>query len=215
MSAGNAQRNSLAVFECQEELNNAIIPLSTTRRRADAPKIGLRTSRNTETLQPQYDKGSCAPFAYAHDGKRTWMPGFPARQEFTASRSRITRRMGREEGQILPKQHQHGHQHSREHTSRRSHSTGKGKREYPPSTTRRTRRNPTSEPQEAPNITATARERECRPAHVRPMIENGLEDSIYLPDNSLRHRRAMRSRLRRGVEGTDMARTTSPRPPTA
>jgi hypothetical protein len=31
----NSQRNSLAVSECQEELNNAISPLFTTRSRAE------------------------------------------------------------------------------------------------------------------------------------------------------------------------------------
>ncbi|KAL2788483.1 hypothetical protein BJX66DRAFT_308640 [Aspergillus keveii] len=44
--AGNSQRNSLAVSECQEELNNAIFPLfhdAPTRR-----KPSLRISRNAK-----------------------------------------------------------------------------------------------------------------------------------------------------------------------
>jgi len=53
-----------------------------TSRRA---KIDPRTSRNTEHLQPQYSKGSCAPSAYAYDRKRNWILHFLARQEFTAS----------------------------------------------------------------------------------------------------------------------------------
>jgi hypothetical protein len=51
VSAGNSQRNSLAVFECQEELNNAISPFS---RRADAPKIESPNLTKHPTSQNQY-----------------------------------------------------------------------------------------------------------------------------------------------------------------
>ncbi|KAF2175749.1 hypothetical protein K469DRAFT_701427, partial [Zopfia rhizophila CBS 207.26] len=64
---------------------NTTIPF---QQRDDAPKIDLRTSRNTKHTV-QYGKGSCAPFMYAHDGKRTWVLRFPARQQFTASKIEV------------------------------------------------------------------------------------------------------------------------------
>lgn len=64
--AGNSQRNNLAVSECQEELNNATVPLFTTRRRAEnrvsepheAPNITApvhRGSRPPSHVRP-YDR---------------------------------------------------------------------------------------------------------------------------------------------------------------
>jgi hypothetical protein len=63
VSAGNSQRNSLAVSECQEELNDAIIPLSTTRRRAEN-----RASEPHETpniYSPSTVEGIVPPLMYA------------------------------------------------------------------------------------------------------------------------------------------------------
>jgi hypothetical protein len=81
VSAGNFQRNSSAVSECQEELSNTIILLSTTRRKPTFEP------HETLTLQPQYSEGDNAPFhTYAYDRKRTWSLYFLARQQFTVSK---------------------------------------------------------------------------------------------------------------------------------
>ncbi|PYH90013.1 hypothetical protein BO71DRAFT_92892 [Aspergillus ellipticus CBS 707.79] len=58
VSAGNSQRNSLAVSECQEELNNAIFPLFTPRWRAEnRVSEPYETPNITEPVQ----RGSRAP----------------------------------------------------------------------------------------------------------------------------------------------------------
>jgi hypothetical protein len=44
----------------------------------------LRGLKKHPILQPQYSKGSRAPFTYAQRWKTDWMPHFPARQLFTA-----------------------------------------------------------------------------------------------------------------------------------
>ena len=43
-----------------------------------------------------------------------------------------------------------------------------------------------------------------------PMIENGLGDSILLPDNSLQFLRLLSTRCRRGTDWEDMVKTTPP-----
>ena len=80
--AGNSQRNSTAVSECQEELSNSIILLSTTRRRVE-----IQTSKPHETtnITAPVSEGGGAPSIYAHDRKRTLSLHFLARQLFTVS----------------------------------------------------------------------------------------------------------------------------------
>ena len=66
VSAGNSQRNSRALSECQEELNNAVI---SHERRVEAPKTTLCTSRNTYHYRPSTRKEDGASFMYAHGRK--------------------------------------------------------------------------------------------------------------------------------------------------
>jgi hypothetical protein len=83
VSAENSQRNSSAVSECREEVNNAII---LCLQQLDAPKINLPNLTEHQTIQAQYlVEGSDAPFIYAYDRKRTWVLYFLARQQFTVS----------------------------------------------------------------------------------------------------------------------------------
>ncbi|KAJ5993146.1 hypothetical protein N7451_008870 [Penicillium sp. IBT 35674x] len=56
--AGNSQRNSLAVSECQEELNNTIFPLVTMRRSAESR---VSEPHETPNITEQYHRGSRAP----------------------------------------------------------------------------------------------------------------------------------------------------------
>ena len=90
VSAGNSQRNSFSVSECQEELNNAIIPLSTTRPTSRKPS--LRTSRNTKHYSPSTVEG-VAPLSHTpHDGEWSLSHSIcPARQRFTVLRLTRTR----------------------------------------------------------------------------------------------------------------------------
>ncbi|OKP14122.1 hypothetical protein PENSUB_177 [Penicillium subrubescens] len=82
VSAGNSQRNSLAVFECQEELNNAIFPPfhdAPTRR-----KPSLRTSRNTKPHRTSTREEVVTPHTYAPTTENgTCHSIYPARQLFT------------------------------------------------------------------------------------------------------------------------------------
>lgn len=80
--AGNSQRNSLAVSECQEELNNAIFPFS---RRAVAPKTESPNLTKHQTSQNQYREEVVPPHAYAPTTENgTCHSICPARQRFTA-----------------------------------------------------------------------------------------------------------------------------------
>jgi hypothetical protein len=70
VSAGNSQRNSPAVSECREELKTRLSFINDASTRQNQP---LNLTKH-HTSQPQYARGSCAPFGYAHDGQRTWVP---------------------------------------------------------------------------------------------------------------------------------------------
>jgi hypothetical protein len=59
VSAGNSQRNSSAVSECQEELSNTIILLSTTRRRVENQPSNLTKHQH---YSPSIRKGMMPPF---------------------------------------------------------------------------------------------------------------------------------------------------------
>ncbi|OJD24523.1 hypothetical protein ACJ73_04119 [Blastomyces percursus] len=72
VSAGNSQRNSMAVSECQEELNNTIIH---HQRRVEAAKNNPGTSRNTKHTA-QYRKEVVPPFTYASGWKADLVPPF-------------------------------------------------------------------------------------------------------------------------------------------
>jgi hypothetical protein len=80
-------RNNTATNSSEHIFTNTIIlcqqrPNAPTRRRAENQSSSLTKH---QTSQPQYMRGSCAPFIYAYDRKRTWVLHFLARQQFTVS----------------------------------------------------------------------------------------------------------------------------------
>ena len=86
VSAGNSQRNSSTVSECQEELNNAIVPLPMTCRRAKPRPSSLpkHSTYSTATVcewerrpfhvPPTMENGIDAPIFLPDNGLRQRSP---------------------------------------------------------------------------------------------------------------------------------------------
>jgi len=165
-----------------ERIRDHNYPPSTTRRRVENQPPNLTKH---QTSQPQYMRGSCAPFKYAHDRKRNWVVRFLVRQRFTVSEVEkyATERRSRREGYGRNNKEHHQHQHQHQHQQFRTYLQ---EYDYPLSTTRQHVEN------QPPNLT---KHQILQPQYVRgscalsytPTIANGFGCSVFLPDNSLRY----------------------------
>ena len=205
VSAGNSQRNSPAVSECQEELNNAIILSSTTRRSRRKPPSA---PHETPNIQPQYAGREWRPFHVRPRWRTDLVLHFPARPQFTVSELKNTRRRGG-----VNKRHMINTTSLRSPTSQNTshhaqHRTHLQTHPSPPSTTRRHVENHPPNLTKHPILQPQYAGRESCPFHVRPWMEDGLRHSIFLPDHSLRYRRLKSTRRRGGVEGKEMVHHT-------
>ncbi|KAG5304777.1 hypothetical protein I7I50_04978 [Histoplasma capsulatum G186AR] len=76
VSAGNSQKNSMAVSECQEELNN----VTSTIHNASKRRKTISELQENQTYSSSTERKSCPLSRTPYDRKRTWEFHFPARQ---------------------------------------------------------------------------------------------------------------------------------------
>jgi hypothetical protein len=91
VSAGNSQRNSPAVSECQEELNNAVILSRTTR---PSPETSPSAPHETPNIQYQYTGREWRPFHVRPRWRMNWSSILLPDRSLRCQRVKVARRRG-------------------------------------------------------------------------------------------------------------------------
>jgi hypothetical protein len=205
VSAGNSQRNSPAVSECQEELNNAVILSRTTR---PSPETSPSAPHETPNIQYQYTGREWRPFHVRPRWRMNWSSILLPDRSLRCQRVKVARRRGGVNLRHIINTTSLRTPHITEHFSSRRTQNTSSNASISSINDASTRRKSPSEPHETPNMQYQYARREWRPFHVRPWMEDGLRHSIFLPDNSLRYRKLKSTRRRGGVDGKEMAHHT-------
>ena len=177
VSAGNSQRNSRAVSECQEELNNAVILSSTTRRSPENHPLHLTKH---PTSQSQYAGREWRPFHVRPRRRTDWslvlLPDRSLRCQSvknTRRRGGVNKRHITNTTSLRPPTSQNTSHHPQHRTHLQTHPS-------PPSTTRRRVENHPPSLTKHPTLQPPVRGKRVAPLSCTP-IDGRWTSALHLP----------------------------------